>query len=163
MTGLIVALPFAISSGLFQSRAVAGMVVCPILPPESSPDQQPGRLPMLEMPLAVLSSPARPRSDEDRHHVRPRLRSLAGVAIAGVAIMTLFASAYIDGFDPSGPLRYAESPFWTVLALSVGCVATVVILIASENQGGQKKESNLEGLPLPRRRDGRRLPCLRQH
>lgn len=53
--------------------------------------------------------------------------------------MTLFASAYIDGFDPSGPLSYAESPFWTVLALSVGCVATVIILIASENRGGQKK------------------------
>lgn len=53
--------------------------------------------------------------------------------------MTLLASAYIDGFDPSGPLIYAESPFWTVLALSVGGVALIVIFIVSENRGGQKR------------------------
>lgn len=62
------------------------------------------------------------------------------------ATMELLSSTHPDGFEPSGPLSYAESPFWTILALSAGCVATLVIFIASEKRDGQGKSPALKVL-----------------
>jgi len=43
--------------------------------------------------------------------------------------MTLLASAYIDGFDPSAPMRYAESNFLTQVVLTGMFIAATAIVI----------------------------------
>src|SRR5699024_10452160 len=43
--------------------------------------------------------------------------------------MSLLASAYIDGFDPSAPMRYAESKFLTQVVLTGMFIAATDIVV----------------------------------